>query len=257
MSREKVIEITNLSVTINNKTILNDLKMNVFKGEIYVLLGQSGVGKSVLLKTILKLLKADKGNILINNIDIMNISKNEMNEIKKKVGILFQSNALFDSMTVRENILFPVLAHNNKLTEKELNHIVMEKLDYVNLKKVENLMPDQLSGGMKKRVALARVLAQEPEIILYDEPTTGLDPITASTINQLILSMKNKLKVTSVVVTHDTNTALNISNRIGMLYKGKIIYTGSPKRLLNSKNNYIKNFLKGENQKCKIIKLKK
>lgn len=244
MSREKVIRIKDLSVTINNQTILKELNLFVYKGEIYVLLGQSGMGKSVLLKTILKLLKPDKGSIYVNNIDITRIDKQKMNDIKKKVGILFQSNALFDSMTVRENILFPVLERNNNLSKEELDYIVREKLEYVNLSNIENLMPDQLSGGMKKRVALARVLAQEPEIILYDEPTTGLDPITAATINELILNMKNRLNITSVIVTHDTSSALKLANRIGMLNEGKIMFTGSPKVIQKAKNEYIKYFFK-------------
>lgn len=239
-----MIEIVNLHKSFNNKHVLRGVNLTIEKGESMVVVGGSGSGKSVLLKHIIGILKPDDGKVFVEGIDITSLKENELYEIRKKFGMLFQMGALFDSMNVWENIGFSLLRHK-KMKQEDVKEIVIEKLKLVGLSGVENLMPSELSGGMKKRVGLARAIAHEPEILLYDEPTTGLDPIMADAINELIIEMKQRLSVTSVAITHDMNSAYKIADRIAMLYEGKIVEIGTPEEIKNTKNVVVKQFITG------------
>jgi phospholipid/cholesterol/gamma-HCH transport system ATP-binding protein len=208
------------------------------------LIGSSGVGKSVLLKELIGILKPDKGEIFIMGKNIVPLKEEELTRIRRDIGILFQGAALFDSLSVYENIAYPLREHMN-LTEKEIKEKIKEKLSLVGLEGVEEKMPDELSGGMKKRVGLARAIAIEPKIILYDEPTTGIDPITAEKINELILSLQNKLGITTIVVTHDLHCVKKVSDRMAMLFDGKIITEGTWDEFENSELKVIKDFIAG------------
>ncbi len=239
-----MIEIIDLHKTINSKKVLKGVNLKIAKGETMVIIGPSGVGKTVLLKHLIGLMKPDKGKIYVKGIEITNL-KNE--EIKKyvKIGMVFQEGALFDSLTVGENISFGLEKHTN-LSSEEVRKIVANCLEKVGLPGIENLMPHELSGGMRKRVSLARAIAYNPEIILYDEPSTGIDPIRADAINELIIKMKNELKVTSVIITHDIRSAFKVGDKIAMLYDGKIIEIGTPEEIENSTNPVIQQFIHGE-----------
>ncbi len=239
-----MIEIIDLHKSFGNHHVLKGLDLKVEKGESMVVIGGSGSGKSVLLKHIIGILKPDRGKILIDGIDITKLNERELYEIRKKFGMLFQMAALFDSLTVWENVGFALL-RQKKMKDEDVRRIASEKLRLVGLVNVEDLMPSELSGGMKKRVGLARAIAHEPEILLYDEPTTGLDPIMADAINDLIIEMKNRLSVTSVAITHDMNSAYKIADRIAMLYDGRIIGTGSPEEIKNTTDPVIKQFITG------------
>ncbi|MEK6652233.1 MAG: ABC transporter ATP-binding protein, partial [Nitrospirota bacterium] len=224
--------------------VLRGASLKVEKGESMVVIGGSGSGKSVLIKHIIGTLKPDKGSVLIDGVDIATLSENELYETRKRFGMLFQMAALFDSMRVWENVAFALMRHG-KLKENDAKEIAIEKLRMVGLVGVENLMPSELSGGMKKRVGLARAIAHEPEILLYDEPTTGLDPIMADAINDLIIEMKQKLSVTSVAITHDMHSAYKIADRIAMLYQGRIIEIGTPDEIKNTGNAIVRQFITG------------
>ncbi len=239
-----MIEIINLHKSFGAKHVLMGVNLRVEKGESMVVIGGSGSGKSVLLKHIIGILKPDEGNILIDDIDITSLKENELYEVRKKFGMLFQMSALFDSMTVWENVGFSLLRHK-KMSEKEIKTVAVEKLRLVGLIGVEDLMPSELSGGMKKRVGLARAIAHEPEILLYDEPTTGLDPIMADAINELIIEMKRHLSVTSIAITHDMSSAYKIADRIAVLYEGKIIETGTPDEIRSTKTPVVRQFITG------------
>jgi phospholipid/cholesterol/gamma-HCH transport system ATP-binding protein len=239
-----MIEIINLHKSFGKKHVLGGVNLKVEKGESMVVIGGSGSGKSVLIKHIIGVLKPDDGAVLIDAIDIAKLEENELYEIRKKFGMLFQGAALFDSLSVWENVSF-ALIRQNKMSEKEAKAIAIEKLSMVGLVGVEDLMPSELSGGMKKRVGLARAIAHKPEILLYDEPTTGLDPIMADAINELIVEMKQHLSVTSVAITHDMNSAYKIADRIAMLYEGRIIEVGNPDDIKNTKNPIVRQFITG------------
>ncbi len=239
-----MIEIIDLHKSFGNHHVLKGVNLKIEKGESMVVIGGSGSGKSVLLKHIIGILKPDKGNVLIDGIDITKLNERELYEIRKKFGMLFQMAALFDSLTVWENVGF-ALTRQKKMRDEDVKKIASEKLRLVGLVNVEDLMPSELSGGMKKRVGLARAIAHEPEILLYDEPTTGLDPIMADAINDLIIEMKNKLSVTSIAITHDMHSAYKIADRIAMLYDGKIIGTGTPDEIKNTEDPVIKQFITG------------
>lgn len=239
-----MIELINVHKSFGSNHVLRGVNLKVDKGEGMVVIGGSGSGKSVLLKHIIGILKPDEGNVVIEGKDITKLSENELYEIRRKFGMLFQMSALFDSMRVWENVGFSMLRHE-KMNEKDVKSLAVEKLKLVGLVNVETLMPSELSGGMKKRVGLARAIAHEPEILLYDEPTTGLDPIMADAINDLILEMKRKLAVTSVAITHDMNSAYKIADRIAMLYEGKIQDVGSPDEIKNTENPVVKQFITG------------
>lgn len=239
-----MIEIINLHKSFGKNHVLRGVDLEVEKGESMVVIGGSGSGKSVLIKHIIGILKPDDGTVLIDGIDIAKLKENELYEVRKKFGMLFQGGALFDSLRVWENVSFALL-RQNRMSEREVKAVAIEKLRMVGLIGVEDLMPSELSGGMKKRVSLARAIAHEPEILLYDEPTTGLDPIMADAINELIIKMKQKLSVTSVAITHDMNSAYKIADRIAMLYEGRIVEVGTPDEIRNTQNPIVRQFITG------------
>jgi phospholipid/cholesterol/gamma-HCH transport system ATP-binding protein len=239
-----MIEIQKLSKKFNNHLVLNQLSLDVQKGQTCVIIGRSGCGKSVLLKHIVGLLKPDHGRVLVEGKEVAGLGALELNELRFKISMVFQGGALFDSMNVADNVGFSLIEHTH-ITQKDLAARVEESLYLVGLGGIGNLMPVELSGGMKKRVALARAICIHPEIILYDEPTTGVDPITADSINELIRSLHDKLKVTSVVVTHDMKSAYHIADKIAMMYQGKIIIEGAPKEIQAAKDPVVHQFING------------
>ncbi len=238
-------ELRNVSKRFGSLVVLNGVSLQVFPGQSLVIIGASGSGKSVMLKHMTGLLTPDSGEVFYASQRIDNMKESKLNEIRKRFGFLFQMGALFDSDTVYSNIAFPLHEHTRK-PEDEIRQIVAEKLALVGLSGIEKKLPGQLSGGQKKRVALARAIALNPEIIFYDEPTTGLDPIRSDVINQLIVKLQSALKVTSVVVTHDMTSAFKIANRIVMLHKGKLIVDGSPEEIQNSDDPLVRRFVTGE-----------
>lgn len=239
-----MIEIRDLRKSFGIKPVLQGVNLTVQRGESMVVIGGSGSGKSVLIKHIIGILKPDSGTVLIDGIDIPSLGERELYGIRQKFGMLFQYAALFDSMRVWENVAFALL-RQKKMKEKDAKDAAVEKLRMVGLVGVEDLMPAELSGGMKKRVGLARAIAHEPEILLYDEPTTGLDPIMADAINDLIIEMKQRLSVTSVAITHDMHSAYKIGDRIAMLYNGAIIKTGTPTEIKETGDPYVRQFITG------------
>ncbi len=239
-----MIDIHKLYKKFNNLSVLNDLNLKIDKGQTCVIIGRSGCGKSVLLKHIIGLLKPDKGKVLVNHKEVAVLDELELSELRSKISMVFQGGALFDSMNVSENVGFSLIEHTHT-SQKEILERVEESLALVGLGGIGNLMPSELSGGMKKRVALARAICIRPEIILYDEPTTGIDPIAADSINELIRSLHDKLKVTSIVVTHDMKSAYHIADKIAMMYKGKIILEGAPKEIKESRDPVVHQFING------------
>ena len=241
------IRVVNLHKSFGENEVLRGVDLEVREGESMVVIGGSGSGKTVLIKCIIGLIRPEEGEIYVDGLEITSLNEREMNEVRKKFGMLFQWGALFDSLTVWENVGFG-LRWQARLTEGEIRKIASEKLELLGLRNVEDLMPSQLSGGMKKRVSLARAIAMKPEILLYDEPTTGLDPIMADAINELIVEMKEKLKVTSITITHDMKSAYKIGDRIAMLCQGKIIEVGSPEEIKNSPNPIVQQFIQGKSE---------
>lgn len=238
-----MIRFINLVKKFGSRTVLKGISLSIEKGEIVFVLGTSGTGKSVLLKTIVGLLRADEGEIWIENEEVSKYSEEKYLAIRKKCGMVFQHPALFDSMTIYDNVAFGLRRHN-KLEESKIAKKVEECLSLVHLHAVEHKKPAQLSYGMQKRVSLARTVAIDPEILLFDEPTTGLDPITTNSVNQLILELSRKLKTTSVVVSHDMHCALDIADRIVVLDQGEIVAQGSPTELKKSSVPLVREFLK-------------
>ena len=239
-----MIQIQGIHKWFGTHHVLKGVDLTIKEGETIVIIGRSGCGKSVLLKHIMAVLEPDEGDIRIDGSSMFSMKSEEQDQFRLKLGMLFQGAALFDSLTVRENVGFSLLEHT-KLSEETISQKVLEKLRMVGLEGVENLMPASLSGGMKKRVGLARAICNEPEIILYDEPTTGLDPINADVINELILSMQKQLEVISIVVTHDMTSAYKVADRIAMLYEGRIIGIGTPDEIKNSPDPIIQQFITG------------
>ncbi|HEY9509932.1 MAG TPA: ABC transporter ATP-binding protein [Verrucomicrobiae bacterium] len=239
-----MIEARDLKLSFGPNVILDGVNLKIEKGESVVIIGRSGGGKSVLLKNLIGLLKPDSGEVLIDGEEIVGMDERQLLRVRKKFGMLFQSAALFDSMTVAENIGFP-LRRNHKLSEREIEEKVAEALQMVDLPGTETKKPSELSGGMRKRVGLARAIIYQPEIVLYDEPTTGLDPIMSDGIDQLIMRVRDRLKVTSVVVTHDMRSARRVGNRILMLHGKKIHAAGTPDEIFNSKDPVIRRFIDG------------
>jgi phospholipid/cholesterol/gamma-HCH transport system ATP-binding protein len=239
-----MIEIVDLYKSFGQKEVLRGVNLFIEKGQSMVIIGGSGSGKSVLLKHIIGLLKPDKGSVFIEGLDITKLNEKNLYKVRKKFGMLFQGAALFDSLKVWENVSFFLMRHRG-ISEKKAKEIAIEKLRLVGLVGVEDLMPSELSGGMRKRVGLARAIAHDPEILLYDEPTTGLDPIMADAINDLIIDLKKKLNVTSVAITHDMPSAYKIGDRIAMLYEGRIIEVGTPEEIKNSSNPIVRQFITG------------
>jgi phospholipid/cholesterol/gamma-HCH transport system ATP-binding protein len=242
-----MIEIRDLYKGFRNKPVLEGVNLAIQKGETVVIIGRSGCGKSVLLKHIIGLLKPDKGQLLIDGENITTYPKDKLNQLRQRFGMLFQGAALFDSMTVAENVGLGLREHT-KMADGRIREIATEKLKMVGLVGVEDLKPAELSGGMKKRVGLARAIAMNPEFILYDEPTTGLDPIMADAINDLVINLRNTLKITSIAVTHDMASAYKIADRIAMLYEGKIVFAGTPEETKKSDNPIVQQFIQGRSQ---------
>jgi phospholipid/cholesterol/gamma-HCH transport system ATP-binding protein len=245
MADARLIRIENLTKGFNGNIILDDISLHVDRGENFVVFGQSGTGKSVLLKCIIGLLKPETGKIFINDKNVIELKKKELNKIRKNIGFLFQGAALYDSMTVRENLEFP-LKKNFDFTQKEIDEKVKTALDHVSLEEAIDKMPSELSGGMKKRIGLARSIITEPELMLYDEPTTGLDPITSKEISELILTLQKRLNMTSIVVTHDLICANIIADRAIFLRDSKISYEGTIPELINSDDKFLRNFFSTE-----------
>jgi phospholipid/cholesterol/gamma-HCH transport system ATP-binding protein len=239
-----MIEIRELTKRFGKNVVLDGLDLTVPRGENTVVIGGSGTGKSVLIKCVVGLLRADAGEILIDGEDVTKMDERELVRVRRKFGMLFQGSALFDSMNVGENVAF-ALRRLRLYPERQIRDVVEEKLSMVGLRDIQHLMPSELSGGMKKRVGLARAIASEPEILLYDEPTTGLDPIMADVINDLVISLRELLGVTSISITHDMASAYKIADHIAMLYKGKIIEVGTPEEIRNTRNPVVSQFVEG------------
>ena len=239
-----MIEIRGLTKRFGRKVVLDGLDLTVPRGKNTVVIGGSGTGKSVLIKCVVGLLRADAGEILIDGEDVTKMDEREIVRVRRKFGMLFQGAALFDSMNVGENVAF-ALRRLHLYPERQIRDVVEEKLSMVGLRDIQHLMPAELSGGMKKRVGLARAIASEPEILLYDEPTTGLDPIMADVINDLIISLRELLGVTSISITHDMASAYKIADHIAMLYKGKIVEVGTPEEIRNTRNPVVSQFVEG------------
>ena len=239
-----MIEVRDVKKSFGSHQVLNGVSLSIEKGESVVIIGASGGGKSILLKNLIGLLQPDEGDVLIDGQSIPMMNERQLLEVRRKFGMLFQSAALFDSMTVEENVGF-VLRREGKMPAAEISRRVAEVLELVNLPGTQNKKPAELSGGMKKRVGLARALVYRPEILLYDEPTTGLDPIVSDSIDKLILSVCEKLKVTSVVVTHDMRSARTVGQRILMLHQGRIHTSGTPEELFASKDPVVHRFVNG------------
>ena len=239
-----MIEIRDIHKTFNGHQVLDGVNLTINTGETTVIIGRSGCGKSVLLKHIIGLLKPSSGHIIIDGKDVTRMDEKELSALRMKFGMLFQGAALFDSLNVMENVAFGMIEHTNS------KHDVIEKrvkecLSLVGLKGIEHKKPAELSGGMRKRVGLARAICMRPQIMLYDEPTTGIDPIMGDAINDLIVELHNKLKVTSIAVTHDMTSAYKIGDRMAMLYNGKIIATGTPDEIKNTKDPIVRQFITG------------
>ncbi len=240
-----MIKISDLHKSFGNKVVLRGVNLEINDGERLVIVGRSGCGKSVLLKHILNLMQPDKGYILVNNIAIRRVGQKDLFFLRKQFGFLFQGAALFDSMTVSENIALPLVEHTN-LSSDEIAKKVAEKLEMVGLPGIEDLKPSELSGGMKKRVGLARAIIMDPKYILYDEPTTGLDPIMAANNDKLIIEKSEKLNINSNVVTKDMKSEAKVADRVVMLHLGKIIFSGSVDELYSTENKVVSQFVHAE-----------
>ncbi len=244
---DSIIELRGLEKSFGRQKVLKGVDLTARRGETMVIIGTSGGGKSVILKHCIGLLQPDAGEVVVDGQVISRRHFSDAQTIRRRMGMLFQGSALFDSMNVGENIKFAVREHNRDLTEDALDAMVEEKLRLINLSPdIRFKMPSELSGGMKKRLGLARAIAMNPEILLYDEPTTGLDPITSDVINDLILDMQQKLGVTSLVVTHDMVSAYKVANRIAMLHEGRIIFMGTPDEIRAASNPYVQQFIRGQ-----------
>jgi phospholipid/cholesterol/gamma-HCH transport system ATP-binding protein len=241
--REPFVEFQDLVKSFGPKQVLRGANLKVLRGEVLVILGGSGTGKSVTLRHMLGLDVPDSGRVIVEEEDITDLPEEELYRIRKKFGMLFQSGALFDSMTVFENVAFPLREHTD-MSDAEIERAVKEKLELVNLPGTEHLMPVSLSGGMRKRVGLARSIVLDPKVILYDEPTTGLDPITSQTINELIVDLQAKLSVTSVVVTHDIHSAFFVGDRIAFLNQGVFEWVGTMDEARDTDHPKLREFLK-------------
>ena len=239
-----MIQIKGLHKSFGTNHVLRNLDLEIKTGEAMVIMGRSGCGKSILLKQIMGIMEPDQGTVIIDGVDIFSLPPRELDQFRLKLGMLFQGAALFDSLTVGENVGFSLKEHT-RLPPSAIQQKVKEKLKLVGLEGIEDLMPSELSGGMRKRVGLARAICNDPKIILYDEPTTGLDPIMADGINELIAETQEKLRITSVSVTHDLKSAYRIADRIAMLYQGRIIGIGTPDEIEHTENPIIRQFITG------------
>ncbi len=243
-----IIQLKKIHKNFGKQKVLNGLDLNIPKGGITVIIGQSGQGKSVILKIIMGLIEADSGEVLISGINPQALGRGAQAKVRERFGMLFQGAALFDSMNVEDNIAFPLREHS-KFSEKEIKDKVQEMLDQVKLPQIHKKMPSELSGGMRKRVGLARALIREPEVMLYDEPTTGLDPILTDSVDNLIMETQKRLNITSIVVSHDIKGIFKIADNIAMLNEGKILEEGDPMAFRNSKKPFVQKFLIGKADK--------
>jgi len=242
----EIIKVVNLKVVFGEKTVLDNLNLSVEKGESLVLVGSSGCGKTVLIKTIIGLIEPEGGEIFIYGKNILDLQDEKVREIRSKIGMVFQNSALFDSLNIWQNVGFYYLYHSKK-SEEEIKEMAIEALETVELKNVENLMPEQLSGGMKKRVSIARALISKPDILFYDEPTTGLDPVTSENITSLMKKVHYQYGTTDITVTHDIKLARAVSDRIGLVENGKIVEIGSFDYLKEKSNHpLIRSFIEME-----------
>jgi len=239
-----MIEFEDIYKSFETNKVLQGLNLGIYQGETLVVLGRSGCGKSVMLKILLGLLQADSGRVFVENVDITELVEGSLFPIRQKIGMLFQGSALFDSLTVGENVAFALKEHSKKAVT-EIEEIVRKNLSFVDLEGTERLMPSDLSGGMRKRVALARAMAYQPQIMLYDEPTTGLDPITATTINALIRKTHRELGVTSIVVTHELDSGFSVADRVAVINEGVIIEIGTIAEIKNCENEFVQRFIAG------------
>jgi phospholipid/cholesterol/gamma-HCH transport system ATP-binding protein len=244
LAQERVIELENVSLSFD-RPILKNVTLDARKGETLMVAGESGTGKSTILKLILRLLQPDAGRIRVFGKEIAELTFADALELRSHIGMVFQNAALFDSMTIFENIAYPLREERPDIEEDEVERIVNERLEFVDLdpKQVSEQLPSQLSGGMRKRVGIARAIATDPEIVLYDEPTAGLDPLTVGTINVLIRKLQRELGVTSVLVTHDIRAGFRVANRVNLLREGEITFRGTPEEMLAARDPYIQEFL--------------
>ncbi len=240
-----MIKLVNIHKSFAGQKVLDGLNLEIETGKITVIIGQSGGGKSVLLKHMIGLIRPDEGEVLVEGVDIARLNDRKLNETRKNFGMLFQGAALFDSMTVGENVAFPLKEHT-RLKRDEIDEIVEHKLLRVGLKNVTHKMPSELSGGMRKRVGLARAIALDPRIILFDEPTTGLDPITTDAIDRLIVDTQEHTQATCVVISHDIESSFKIAHTVAMLYQGVIIESGTPDAVKSSDNPALQQFIQGK-----------
>ena len=250
---EAVISLRQLNITFGTHTVLDNIDLDVYKGETLAVLGPSGTGKSTELRSMIGLLEPDGGQIFIQGEDVSGLDEDGWNRLRMKMGMVFQYSALFDFLTVGENVAFGLRQHTDKSNE-EIQGIVTQMLDLVGLPGTQDLYPAELSGGMKKRVGLARAIAVNPEIVLYDEPTAGLDPIMSRNISRLIKKTQEQLHVTSVLVTHDMQSAFYAADRVAMLYEGHIVAIGTAEEMKNSTNPIVKAFIEGREIKEQVIK---
>ena len=243
-TKEPIISLRNVTKSFQGKIVIDSISLDIFPGETFIIMGCSGSGKSTLLRLMNGTIEPENGEILIKKKNIYNISEEELDRIKKSFGMLFQYSALLDSLTVEENVALPLKEHT-KLADEIIKIIIKMKLSLVGLRGYEQYYPSQISGGMRKRVGLARAIALDPDIVFYDEPTSGLDPVVGGVIDKLIKDLSQKLLITSVVVTHDMQSVFEIADRIAMVHKGKIVEIGSPSEIRNSTNPYIQQFING------------
>ena len=243
--REIVVNVTDLTKKFGERAVLNGVNLDIYRGETFVIMGGSGCGKSTLLRHMIGNIKPTSGRVHLLGQDITDLYGGQLDEVRKKIGMSFQSSALFDSMTVGENVSLPLKEHT-RLDKSVIEIMLKMKLELVGLRGFEDLMPSEISGGMRKRVGLARAIAMDPQIIFYDEPTAGLDPIVAAVIDKLIVDLSKKLSITSIVVTHDMKSVMRIADRIAMLYEGKVLEVGSPEEIQSSSNEIVQQFINGQ-----------